>query len=81
MEKYISMLVKDSGFKRMVKLILKHFPKVLKSTASLCPPSVSSLFCTDLLEFLVLENASEIVLLGSTQQLFQGTRLFGSRQK
>ena len=48
MEKYISMLVKDSGFKRMVKLLLKNFPKFLLAP-SLGLPSAPAFAALDLL--------------------------------
>lgn len=58
MEKYISMLVKDSGFKRMVKLILKHFLKVLRAQhlSAYLSPAFSALVCLDFFSF---KSASE----------------------
>lgn len=44
MEKYISMLVKDSGFKTLVRLILKTLPKFF--LAQHLPPICPSLLCT-----------------------------------
>lgn len=43
------MLVKDSGFKTMVKLILKNFPKFLQAQPSLHLPSALAFSALDLL--------------------------------
>lgn len=51
MEKYISMLVKDSGFKTMVKLTLKNFPKFLQTQPSLRLPPALAFSALDLLGF------------------------------